>query len=166
MQRLMSNKNEKPLANHVLQLVFLGSTGFRFPFAHFPTKQSPASELYIIFWRAVKLLALYGFIVRYVSMDVAQTNRDFMKMLLLDNKTDSLHTMLVTNIFRPSLPKIAIIMDFSHVMKKIRNNCCKSGLKSAHKRKRTHRSSLIALNHWIQAFTWDVTEIPIQCIES
>lgn len=160
MQKMMTNTDEIHLANHVLQLVFLGSSGFRFPFAHFPTKQSSASELYLIFWKAVKMLAVYGFVVRYVSMDGAQANRDFMKMLLLDTKTDSLKTMLVTNIFRPSLPKISIIMDYSHVMKKIRNNCCKSGLRSGHKRKLTHHSSLILWEHWVQAYNWDVLENP------
>ena len=89
------------------------------------------------------MLALYGFVVRYVSLDGAQTNRDFMKMLLLNNKTDSLQGMLMINIFRPSLPKIAVIMDYSHVMKKIRNSCCKSGLKAGHKRKLILGSKLI-----------------------
>ena len=161
MQKILTNNNEIQLANHVLQLVFLGSSGFRFPFAHFPTKQISASELYLIFRKAVKMLALYGFVVRYVSMDGAQTNRDFMKMLLLKNKkTDTLQSMLVTNIFRPSLPKISIIMDYSHVVKKIRNNCCKSGLRSVHNRKLFLRSSLSVWDHWVQAFQWDVSENP------
>lgn len=74
------------LSTHVLQLVFLGNTGFRFPFAHFPCLQTSASELYLIFWKAVKMLGLFGFTVTFVSLDGARTNRDFMKMLKLGQK--------------------------------------------------------------------------------
>ena len=52
---------------NVLQLVFLESSGFRFPFAHYTTRKLLASELFLI----------YGFIVRYVRMDGAQDNRGF-----------------------------------------------------------------------------------------
>jgi hypothetical protein len=34
---IKTNRRERILATHVLQLVFLGTTGFRFPFAHFPS---------------------------------------------------------------------------------------------------------------------------------
>lgn len=42
-QILESDNNERVLATHVLQLLLLGSTGFRFPFAHFAT----GHELYL-----------------------------------------------------------------------------------------------------------------------
>ena len=44
---------KSPLASHVLQFVLLGNTGFRFPFAHWPTKEVDPSALYILFWIAV-----------------------------------------------------------------------------------------------------------------
>ena len=36
------------LATHVLQLMFWGHTGFRFPIAHFPTVQASASDFICI----------------------------------------------------------------------------------------------------------------------
>ena len=50
------------LAVHVLQLQFLGFSGFRFSLAHFPTRTCSATELYTIVWNAVKHLRLHGFI--------------------------------------------------------------------------------------------------------
>lgn len=44
------------LATHVLQLVFLGSTGFRFPFAHFATDRASGHELYLLMWQCVNML--------------------------------------------------------------------------------------------------------------
>jgi hypothetical protein len=55
---------EPKLASHVLQLLFLGDTGFRFGFAHFPTKEANASDLYVVFWEAVLHLEKWGFKVR------------------------------------------------------------------------------------------------------
>ena len=117
------------LAIHVLQFLFLGHTGFRFPLAHYPILQASPSELYIDFWRIVKLLGLFGFRVAYVSMDGAQSNRNFMKMLLPSDA----RSMLVSNIYDSTQPNISIIMDYSHVIKKIRNNISKSGHSANHK---------------------------------
>ena len=43
---LKSGKQDKVLGNHVLQFVFLGLTGFRFPLAHFLSIQVQATEIY------------------------------------------------------------------------------------------------------------------------
>lgn len=43
--------------------VFLGNTGFRFPLAHFPCLQTSASELYLIFWKVVKMLGLLDSVI-------------------------------------------------------------------------------------------------------
>ena len=59
--QLKSNKMEKTLATHVLQLVFLGFTRFRFPFAHFPTTTASGYELYLVIWKAVNMLSVFGF---------------------------------------------------------------------------------------------------------
>ena len=53
--------SEPKLASHVLQMIFLGDTGFRFPFAHFPTTEATASDLYVVFWEAVLNLHKWGF---------------------------------------------------------------------------------------------------------
>ncbi len=41
------------LASHVLQVTFLGYTGFRFPLIHYPIDCVSASELHIIVWGAI-----------------------------------------------------------------------------------------------------------------
>ena len=120
----LMGKHEIKLATNALQVLFLGNTGFRFPVAHLATTSASASELYLIFWKTVKMLALFGFKVTFVSLDGAQANRDFMKIFLPQGskKSDSINTMKIKNVFDPASPNIYIIMDYSHVMKKIRNN--------------------------------------------
>jgi hypothetical protein len=44
---LRVGKKEKQLGNHVCQFVFLGLTGFRFPFAHFVSDQIQAYDLHV-----------------------------------------------------------------------------------------------------------------------
>jgi hypothetical protein len=48
MDQIKSNKRERVLATHVLQFVFLGFTGFRFPFAHFPSTTASATDMYLL----------------------------------------------------------------------------------------------------------------------
>jgi hypothetical protein len=44
------------LASHALQFMFLGNSGFRFPFMHVPTTGAGAAALYILIWTAVDIL--------------------------------------------------------------------------------------------------------------
>ena len=82
------------------------------------------------------MLSLYGFHITYISVDGAQSNRVLMKILLpADSDEQTRTTMLFSNIFDCKLPQISFIMDYSHVMKKIRNNILKSGIKNLHKRR-------------------------------
>ena len=55
MSKMLTKKETVTLTNHVFQLVFLGNTGLRFPHAHFPPTQASASELYLIFFKTVKM---------------------------------------------------------------------------------------------------------------
>ena len=73
------------LGTHILQLLFVGLTGFRFPVAHFATDQIQGPELYTVFWEAVDLIESYGFTVLYTCMDGAQCNRVFMHINLTDS---------------------------------------------------------------------------------
>ena len=81
------------------------------------------------------MLVLFGFKVTFVSLDGAQANRDFMKIFLPQGskKSDSINTMKIKNVFDPASPNIYMIMDYSHVMKKIWKNISKSGLKPGQK---------------------------------
>ncbi|KAH3754220.1 hypothetical protein DPMN_188884 [Dreissena polymorpha] len=56
---LRTGKNEKVVGTYALQFVFLGLTGFRFPFAHFITNGVQATELYGLFWEAVDKFQLW-----------------------------------------------------------------------------------------------------------
>ena len=52
------------MASHILQLVYLTPGGFRFPVAHFATKDAQAPELIALLWRGVDLLQERGFKVK------------------------------------------------------------------------------------------------------
>ena len=69
--------------------MFLGFTGFRFPFAHFPSHTASGQELYLLLWKSVNMLSSYGFTIQYVSTDGAQSNRDLFKILLPDFDTSN-----------------------------------------------------------------------------
>lgn len=156
---ILTGKHDIKLATHVLQFLFIGQTGFRFPVAHFPTAQAYSRDLYLTFWRLVQQMGLFGFNVTYISIDGAQSNRTFMKMFLPENQatSDSMETMLFENIFDSSLPKISIIMDYSHVMKKIRNNILKSGHFQYNKKLLYFNDKFIVWDHWLKAYQWDIS---------
>ena len=67
-------------ATHVLQFVYLGNTGFRFPIVHYPTREVDPSTLYIKFWETVGWLEMAGFSVIYGCCDGGQANRSFIQM--------------------------------------------------------------------------------------
>ncbi|XP_052237193.1 uncharacterized protein LOC127848653 [Dreissena polymorpha] len=119
--KLRNGNCDKLMGTHILQLLFLGLNGFRFPFAHFVTKGIQASELYGLFWKAIRLLYTYGFKVLYTCMDGAQCNRTFLHVCLGDNPASFISSNPCYNF------PVVFIMDISHVLKKIRNNILKSG---------------------------------------
>lgn len=67
------------MATDVLQLVFVGTSGFTFPFAFFPVSTLDVSSMYHILWKAVFHLLQRGFYVRAFVCDGAQSNRSFIK---------------------------------------------------------------------------------------
>jgi hypothetical protein len=129
----------------------MGLNGFRFPFACFPVTQTKASNLHFLFWKAVQHLNTFNFKVCFVSMDGAQTNRDFMKMFFSQSSPEA-ENFSIRNIWFPEHPPIIFIMDYSHVIKRIRNNILKSGPKS--KRELTYHHPIL-WEHLINAFNWD-----------
>ncbi len=80
LRRLKNKDDKQELAHDALQLIFHGYTGFRFPFAHFPTSGVKASELYIIVWEAISALQQWGFQVDYIMQDGGAQNREFTKI--------------------------------------------------------------------------------------
>ena len=118
---LREGKKVQKLGNHALQLVFIGMTGFRFPFAHFITDQVQGYDLHTIFWEAVDALQMYGFTCTFTCMDGTSSNRVFVNINLVDHSN-----MIVQNPCNLQC-NVVFMMDYSHVAKKIRNNIMKSG---------------------------------------
>ena len=67
------------VASHILQFMFIGSTGFKFPCCYFPTVEVDARTLYHTFWDVVFDLHEYGFDVNLCICDGAEANRSFIK---------------------------------------------------------------------------------------
>lgn len=73
------------MATHVCQFVFLGNTGFRFPFAHWPTKEIDSGTLHTLFWQAVSRLNFRGIKIVYCCCDGGSANRNFINMHFDEN---------------------------------------------------------------------------------
>jgi hypothetical protein len=147
---IRTGKNDETIGTHALQLIFLGISGFRFPFAHFITDGIQAPELHTLFWQAVDKLQTFGFNAVYVSMDGAQSNRTFMKYNLGQNSKTFISPSPC------SLGHMIFIMDVSHVIKKIRNNTIKSGIQKGATRLLTLPSQYtIQWQMFTDCFLWD-----------
>ena len=55
------------IAQYIVQFVFVGHSGFRFPVAFWPTTEATAAELDDHLEEVVDILHLYGFIVSLKS---------------------------------------------------------------------------------------------------
>ncbi|XP_014675447.1 PREDICTED: uncharacterized protein LOC106815498, partial [Priapulus caudatus] len=137
------------LATHELQLMFLGTTGFRFPFAHFPTRCSEAATLYTIAWEAVRWLLKSNFKVIYMCFDGAQINRTFVEMHFhtADEAVKARFTMNPV-----STEPMVFLMDPSHLIKKLRNNIYGT---ITGKRCLIVDNKVISWHHIRDAFEWD-----------
>ena len=153
MSSLSSNKSNLHLADHVLQFVFHGMTGFRMPFACFPTSQANSSDLYYLIFEAIDHLLHWGFTVEYVSLDGSANNRATVKMLFDDDPICNNAT--VDFLCDPS-KKFSIIPDPSHVFKKIRNAVFSSGTETRHTRRLMLNGCPIEWKHWEKAYEWNI----------
>lgn len=145
-------KAQVKLANHVLQFVFHGIGGFRFPIAHYPTCQANPEEIYITFWDCVRQLKRWGFTVIYSSIDGSSNNRAFVKLHFEDSPLNQ--DLTACNLFVPS-GQVTFLMDPPHLFKKIRNNILKSGPEKHHTRLMLHKNRPIVWKQWIDAYEWD-----------
>ena len=148
----MTHKKESlMLADHVLQFMFHGLTGFRMPFACFPTNQANASDLFLAFWKAIHLLRDWHFHVQYLSIDGSSNNRAFVKMLFEGDPLQSKMT-IINRADRDQ--KVTIIPDPSHLIKKVRNAAFNSGESESHTRLLKVEGKKIIWKHWENAFEW------------
>ena len=155
MQKLNSGKVECELANHVLQFVFSGLTGFRWPFANFPNTQAPPADIFHTFWASVDALYNWGFQPIYSSLDGSANNRAFVKMHFPDSNPSE-HNMIAKCYKNPTRTMI-FLMDPSHLIKKIRNSVLSSGFLSSHQRLLTLNGHFIIWKMWVDAYQWDCT---------
>ena len=152
MAAMSKNKQDVQMSDHVLQFLFHGFTGFRMPFAYFPTTQANACDLYINVWDSVSALRDWGFVVNYISIDGSSNNRAFVKMLFPDGNP-RYDNMVVSD--RSELDnEIVILPDPSHVIKKIRNSVFNSGLSPSHSRQLSLNGKEIIWQHWVDAYLW------------
>lgn len=123
-QKLKSNKNERILNTHILQFVFLGSTGFRFPFYRSVTDTASGHGLYLSIWQSGNMLINVGFKIRYITTDGAQTNKDLLKLLLPEFKSINPKSCSFRNLYNPD-KEVFFYEFFSYCKKKSKNSISK-----------------------------------------
>ncbi|CAC5398512.1 unnamed protein product [Mytilus coruscus] len=84
-------KCESKLANHVIQYIFHGITGFRWPFANYPNAQAAPADIFITTWKCIDALYEWGFKPIYLCMDGSSNNRAFLKMTPFEKKMVASH---------------------------------------------------------------------------
>ena len=75
----------------------MGYTGFRFPMAHFPTREANSAELFNMIWDVISSLKTWDFIVDYVCMDGANSNRTLTKLHFLPPSNALSHNFAAIN---------------------------------------------------------------------
>jgi hypothetical protein len=155
LNKLKRGKVDCPLADHVLQMEFLGFSGFRFPISYYPTHlAASATDLNIVFWETVEMIESYGFEVYYTNMDGAITNRQFVDINFPQQNAKQRNYMAQS----PVNPEnyVFFIMDYSHVIKKVRNSIYSSSSNGTRYLKLPTEHTVL-WNHWIDAYNWDKT---------
>ncbi|XP_060601671.1 uncharacterized protein LOC132754935, partial [Ruditapes philippinarum] len=147
---ISDGKKKIQMATHILQFVFHGFTGFRWPVVYFASCTAKAHELYTTFWECVDKLDEFGFTVDYVMLDGASTNRAFLNMLMVNAKESK---FLFQNIYFHK-HYLCAIQDIMHVLKKVRNNIESSIAENKTKPGRylIMNETPILWDHWREAF--------------
>ena len=151
---LTTHKSDVRIATHVMQFIFLSYDGFRFPFAYYPSMGANASEIYLTVWESISKLSKYEFVTDYICFDGASNNRSFQQMHFKDSEDQKMKNYTTKNPFRPS-QEVTLLMDYSHNIKKLRNNIHYSGDHESCTRKLQYDNLYIVWDHWINAFNWD-----------
>lgn len=149
---IKDNQIQKKLATDVLQITFIGHTGFRFPIVQYPTDGVKASELYVIIWNVISGLQSWGFKVDFVMQDGGQQNREFTRLHFKDEP--KVHKFLSESLVSPA-EKVGFCQDFSHNIKKLRNAILSSGNQPFHTRLLTKNGQHIVWDQWLHAANWD-----------
>ncbi|XP_070540318.1 uncharacterized protein [Ptychodera flava] len=151
MTQLMTGELKPVTATHVLQFVFISDGGFRYPVAHFPTRECPPAILHRVFWEGVRLLLKAGFHVHWSCCDGGESNRGFINLHFKENKTARESHFTTRNPMTGG--RMVFIMDPKHNIKKIRNNLEKSTDKGPNTLQVDGRQ--ILWKHWFSAYSMD-----------
>ena len=140
----------KPMevANTVLQFIFLGLNGFRFPFSYMLCKTLSTGQLMTIITDIIQTLESYDISIIFLCMDGASVNRS------LCNSMTSCMSAVTQNVVSVH-DKLCCIMDFSHVVKKLRNSIYSSGQEEGSKRLIIHPMGYVEWSHFYDAYIWD-----------
>ena len=137
----------------MLQFLFNGFTGFRWPVAFYCTRSASAHQLYLTFLEVLEAVSLHGFTVDYLCMDGALTNRSFTKMLFPQSPNACLYKAV--NVFSRK-KKIVILQDIKHCVKKIRNSVESSReINKESGRYLRYNGDCILWEHWEGAFKYN-----------
>ena len=148
---MSTNKKTLQLADHVLQFLFHGVTGFRMPFACYPTNQANSADLYMNVWDCVAALQDWEFRILYIILDGSSNNRSFLQMHFDGNPV---HAKLKTHNRANPSQEVVFLPDPSHVIKKIRNSIFNSGEGEKHTRRLVKDGCPIEWSQWEAAFEW------------
>lgn len=110
-------------------------------------------------WRSGNILLNFSFKIQYISTDGAQTNRALFKVLLAEFKSINPKTCSFRNLYIPE-EEVVFTMDFSHVVKKVKNNISKSGKEAHCKRHLKLADQFIEWKHFTSAYLWDISSHP------
>ncbi|XP_077985881.1 uncharacterized protein LOC144440385 [Glandiceps talaboti] len=151
MEILLKGEIKPQTATHVLQFVFVGDGGFRYPVKS--TKECPPATLYGVFWEGVQMLLKAGFHIYWSCCDGGERNRGFINLHFKD-KTARESDFTTRNPLTGG--KMIFIMDSKHNIKQIRNNLQKSNNKG--KTELKHNGNEILWKYWFNAYNADQTE--------
>ena len=145
------------LASHILQYMYVGLNGFRFPVAQYSTATANTLEIEETFWEVIGELAKWNFSIFYSVMDGASYNRKFIKQCFLGEDPIS-QSMSAYNMFGNQ--NIIFLSDPSHVLKKIRNSIRSSTIQDTATRNLLKNNESILWSMWGNAFQWDYQCFP------
>ena len=161
MSILNTHKKDLKPASHILQFVFLSYDGFRFPIAYFPTCGATAPDLYINVWDAISKLYEIDVGIDYLCFDGGSSNTAFQLMHFENEEDAALKNYTTVSPYRQT-DKLTLIMDYSHNIKKIRNNIHSSGDHEVCTRKLKLNDHYVIWKYWVDAYNWDRYHNPMR----
>ena len=116
LRKLKNKQDSQALATDVVQVIFQGYSGFRFPLLHYPVNSVKASGLYILINALISQLDDFGFYIHYVMQDGGQENRTYTKIVSSAEERYKAKNLAAVN------QHYIICQDFAHNIKKLQQH--------------------------------------------